>query len=101
MTFKLKPLGDRVIVKPLEGENLTKSGIVIPDTAKEKPQRGSVLAVGPGTRDEDENLKPIQLQEKDIVLFGKYAGTKIKIDGDEILILSIDDILAKIEGDSK
>ncbi|MBM3146189.1 MAG: co-chaperone GroES [Chloroflexi bacterium] len=99
MTFELKPLGGRVIVKPIEQDTVTDSGIVIPDTAKEKPQRGIVLAVGPGKRDEDGEIIPIPLQENDTVLFGKYAGSKVKMDGDEILILSIDDILAKIEGD--
>ena len=93
--MKLKPLRDRVIVKPIEQDTVTTGGIVIPDSAKEKPQKGTVLAVGPGTRDEDGNLQSIDLKENDTVLFGKYAGNKIKIDGEEILILSIDDILAK------
>ena len=93
--MKLKPLRDRVIVKPIEQDTVTTGGIVIPDSAKEKPQKGTVLAVGPGARDEDGNLQSIDLKENDTVLFGKYAGNKIKIDGEEILILSIDDILAK------
>jgi chaperonin GroES len=104
MAYKLKPLGNRVMIKPLEDESITSGGIIIPDTAKEKPQRGKVLAVGPGTRDGDGELFPIDLKENEIVIFGKYAGDKLKIDGEEIMILSIDDILAKLsisKGDMK
>lgn len=101
MKNKIKPLGDRVIIQPLEEKNITESGIMIPDTAKENPQRGKVLAVGPGSRDEDGDLLPIDLIENDIVIFKKYAGNKLKIDGEEIMILSSDEILAKIKPNKK
>jgi chaperonin GroES len=101
MTIKLKPLGDRVIVRPLEEDTTTASGIIIPDTAKEKPQKGVVLAVGPGARDEDGNLSSIDLKENDIVIFGKFSGNKIKVDGEDILFLSSDEILAKIKPNKK
>ena len=94
---KLKPLGARVVVKALEREEITKSGIVLPDTAKEKPQEGKVLAVGPGDRDEDGKRIPVELKEGDRVLFQKYAGTEFKMDGEELLILSEKDILAIVE----
>jgi len=94
---KLKPLGSRVVVKALEREEITKSGIVLPDTAKEKPQEGKVLAVGPGDRDEDGKRIPVELKEGDRVLFQKYAGTEFKMDGEELLILSEKDILAIVE----
>ena len=94
---KLKPLGSRVVVKALEREEITKSGIVLPDTAKEKPQEGKVLAVGPGDRDEDGKRIPVELKEGDRVLFQKYAGTEFKLDGEELLILSEKDILAIVE----
>ena len=96
--LKLKPLGARVVVKALEREEVTKSGIVLPDTAKEKPQEGKVLAVGPGERDEDGKRIPVELKEGDRVLFQKYAGTEFKLDGEELLILSEKDILAILEG---
>ena len=94
---KLKPLGARVVVKALEREEITKSGIVLPDTAKEKPQEGKVLAVGPGDRDESGKRIPVELKEGDRVLFQKYAGTEFKLDGEELLILSEKDVLALIE----
>lgn len=96
--LKLKPLGGRVVVKALDREEVTKSGIVLPDTAKEKPQEGRVLAVGPGERDEDGERIPVELKEGDRVLFQKYAGTEFKLDGEELLILAEKDILATIEG---
>ncbi len=96
MVQKLKPLGDRVLVRPIEQETTTKTGIVIPDTVKEKPQRGSVLAVGPGIPDEDGNCCPIALKENDVVLFDRYAGSKVKLNGEELLILNQADILALI-----
>ena len=96
--LKLKPLGARVVVKALEREEITKSGIVLPDTAKEKPQEGKIIAVGPGDRDEDGKRIPVELKEGDRVLFQKYAGTEFKLDGEELLILSEKDILATLEG---
>jgi len=96
-TKRLKPLGSRVVVKPLEREEMTKSGIVLPDTAKEKPQEGKVLAVGPGDRDEDGKRIPVELKEGDKVLFQKYAGTEFKIDDEELLIISEKDILAIVQ----
>ena len=94
---KLQPLGDRVVVQPAEREETTKSGIVIPDTAKEKPQRGSVIAVGKGRRDEDGERIPMDVSVGDTVLFAKYAGTEFKFEDEEYLILSEKDILAKVD----
>ena len=94
--MKVKPLADRVIVKPIEVEEKTKSGIVLPDTAKEKPQEGEVVAVGPG-RYEDGKLIPMNVKQGDRVLFAKYAGTEIKIDDEEYLIMRESDILGIIE----
>ena len=95
---KLKPLGARVVVKPLEREDITKSGIVLPDTAKEKPQEGKVLAVGPGDRHPDTGERiPVELKEGDRILFQKYAGTEFKLDDEELLILSEKDVLAQVE----
>ena len=96
----LKPLGDRVIVEVLDEEEVTTSGIVLPDTAKEKPQRGRVLAVGPG-RYEDGKLVPIDLSTDDEVVFSKYGGTEVKFGVDEYLILRESDILAKVAKSSK
>lgn len=93
--MKLVPLEDRVIVKILEEEEKTSSGIVLPDTAKEKPQKATVLAVGPG-RYVDDDLIPIDLKEGDVVVFAKYGGTEIKVEGEELLILRASDILAKV-----
>ena len=93
---KLRPLGDRVVVRPSEREETTKSGIVIPDTAKEKPQRGTVIAVGEGRRDEDGDRIPMDVSVGDTVLFAKYAGTEFKFEDEEYLILSEKDILAKV-----
>lgn len=97
MSINLKPLGDRVIVKPVEQEEVTKSGIYLPESAKEKPQQGEVLAVGPGARDEDGERIAMDVKVGDIVLYGKYSGTEIKIEGDKVLILKEGDILAIVE----
>lgn len=98
MATGLKPLGDRIVVKPLSREEVTKSGIVLPDTAKEKPQEGSVLAVGPGRILDNGQRIPVELKEGDRVLFAKYAGTEFKRDDEELLILSEKDVLAVITG---
>ncbi|WP_298421542.1 co-chaperone GroES [Rhodoblastus sp.] len=88
-----RPLHDRVVLRRLEGEEKTKGGIIIPDTAKEKPQEGEVVAVGPGARDEVGNLIPLDVKAGDRVLFGKWSGTEVKIDGQELLIMKESDIL--------
>ena len=95
MAATLQPLADRVLVKPIEKEEKTKSGIYIPDTAKEKPQEGKVLAVGPGKMSDDGKLIPMNLKVGDIVIYSKYGGTEIKVDDDELIILRESDILAK------
>ena len=95
---KLEPLGDRVVVQPAGREETTKSGIVIPDTAKEKPQRGTIIAVGKGRRDDDGDRIPMDVSVGDTVLFAKYAGTEFKLEDEEYLILSEKDILAKVDG---
>jgi chaperonin GroES len=92
----LQPLGDRLIVEILDEEETTISGIVLPDTAKEKPQRGKVLAVGPGSRDEDGKYIKMDVEEGDEIIFSKYGGTEIKIGVDEVLILRETDVLAKV-----
>ena len=92
----LKPLGDRLIVEALEEEAMTVSGIVLPDTAQEKPQRGRVLAVGPGPRDEDGNYIKMELEPGDEIIFSKYGGTEIKLGTDDYLILRESDVLAKV-----
>ena len=94
---KLQPLGDRVVIKPMAREEMTKSGIVLPDTAKEKPQEGTVLAVGPGAFDNDGKRIAVDVKKGDKVLYAKYAGTEFKVDGDELLIVSQKDILAIVE----
>jgi len=95
--MNLKPLGDRVVVKPLEeSETRTPSGLVIPDTAKEKPQTGEVIAVGPGARDEDGNRIPVDVSVGDLVLYSKYGGTEVKHEGVEYLVVSERDILAVV-----
>jgi chaperonin GroES len=91
--MKFRPLHDRVVVKRIEAEEKTAGGIIIPDTAKEKPQQGEVVAVGPGGRDEAGKLVPIDLQVGDRVLFGKWSGTEVKIDGTEYLIMKENDIM--------
>lgn len=95
--MKLKPLNDRVLVKRLETEEKTAGGIIIPDTAQEKPQKGKVVAAGPGRLDEDGKEVKMSVKKGDVVLFSKYAGTEIKIDGEEHLIMREDDILAVFE----
>jgi chaperonin GroES len=92
----LQPLGDRLIVEALEEEETTSSGIVLPDTAKEKPQRGRVLAVGPGARNDRGELIPLEVAEGDEIVFSKYGGTEIKLGADEYLILRESDVLAKV-----
>jgi chaperonin GroES len=94
MAFKMQPLADRLVVKPIAREEVTKGGIVLPDTAKEKPQEGEVLAVGPGRMTEDGKRIPMDLKVGDIVLYSKYGGTEIKIEGDELMILRESDVLA-------
>jgi len=97
MATKLQPLGDRVIVEPIEREATTPSGIVLPETAKERPMEGLVIAVGPGRLQDDGTYKPLDVAEGDRVIYAKYAGTEVKLDGDKkVLILKEQDILAKI-----
>ncbi len=94
---KLRPLGDRVVIKPTPREEMTKSGIVLPDTAKEKPQEGVILAVGPGRILDDGKREQVDVKEGQKVLYAKYAGTEFKVDGDDLLIVSQKDILAIVE----
>ncbi|MCL4544408.1 MAG: co-chaperone GroES [Chloroflexi bacterium] len=94
MATKLKPLGDRVVVRPLTREETTRSGIVLPDTAKEKPQEGEVIAVGPGRVDDQGKRVPMEVSLGDKVLYAKFSGTEVKIDGEEVLVLSERDVLA-------
>ena len=94
---KLRPLGDRIVVKPTPREEMTKSGIVLPDTAKEKPQEGEVLSVGPGKVLDDGSRSAMDVQVGDKVLYAKYAGTEFKVEGDDLLIISQKDILAIVE----
>ena len=96
--MKFKRLHDRIVIRRLEGEEKTKAGIIIPDTAKEKPQEGEVVAVGPGGRDEAGKLIPIDLKAGDRVLFGKWSGTEVKIDGEELLIMKESDVMGVLEG---
>ena len=95
MATKLQPLADRVVIKPMPKEDMTKSGIVLPDTAKEKPMEGKVIAVGPGTLNDDGKRVPLDVKVGDTVIYAKYAGTEIKEDGEELIILRESDILAK------
>ena len=95
--MKLKPLGDRLIVRAIEEEETTASGIVLPDTAKEKPQEGTVIAVGPGRFDDNGKRIPLDVQVGDVVLYSKYGGTEVKYAGEEYLVLSARDVLAVIE----
>ena len=97
MTLNLKPLGDRVVVEPLEQEDMTASGLVLPETAKEKPQKGTILAAGPGARDEEGKRVVLDVAVGDTVLFAKYAGTEFKVDGKKLLILKESDLLAIVE----
>ena len=96
MADKLVPLGDRVVVKALEEEEITKGGILLPDTAKEKPQKGEVIAVGPGKLSDDGKRQPMEVKKGDKVIYAKYAGTEVKIEDEEFLILRESDILAKL-----
>jgi chaperonin GroES len=91
--MQFRPLHDRVVVEPLEHEETTAGGIIVPDTAKEKPMRGKVLAIGPGTRGEDGTLQPLDVKKGDTVLYGKYSGTEVKIDDKEALIMRESDIM--------
>jgi chaperonin GroES len=95
--MKFRPLQDRVLIRRLEGEEKTAGGIIIPDTAKEKPMEGEVIAAGPGTRGEDGKLHPLDVKTGDRVLFGKWSGTDVKIDGEELVIVKESDILGIIE----
>jgi chaperonin GroES len=94
--LKFRPLHDRVVVKRIDADEKSKGGIIIPDTAKEKPQEGEVVAVGPGGRDESGKLIPIDIKSGDRVLFGKWSGTEVKLDGDELLIMKESDIMGVI-----
>ena len=95
MAIKLEPLGDRLVIKTIEREEMTKSGLVLPETAKEKPQEGEVLAVGPGRMSEDGKRIAMDIKVGDIVIYAKYGGTEIKIDDEELMILRESDVLAK------
>ena len=97
MAINLKPLGDRVVVEPVEQEEMTASGLVLPETAKEKPQKGVVLAAGPGTRDDDGKRVGLDVSVGETVLFAKYAGTEFKVDGKKLLILKESDLLAIVD----
>ena len=96
--MKFRPLHDRVVVRRIEEDERTRGGIIIPDTAKEKPMQGEVIAVGPGARDEQGKLVPLEVKKGDKVLFGKWSGTEVKINGEELLIMKESDILGIIEG---
>lgn len=98
MTISVKPLGNRVVVEPIEQEDVTASGIVLPDTAKEKPQQGLILAAGPGDRDDSGKRIAMEVKVGDKVLFAKYAGTELKMDGKKLLILRETDLLGIVEG---
>ena len=97
MSISLKPLGSRVVVEPVEQEEVTAGGIVLPETAKEKPQKGKVLSTGPGERDDDGERIPMDVSVGDTVLYAKYAGTEIKVEGQKLLILKESDLLAIVE----
>ena len=99
--MKFRPLHDRVVIKRIDAEDKTKGGIIIPDTAKEKPQEGEVIAVGPGARDESGKLVPLDLKAGDRILFGKWSGTEVKLDGEDLLIMKESDVMGVIEGAAK
>ena len=101
MAINLKPLGDRVVVEPIEQDEMTPSGLVLPETAKEKPQKGVVVAAGPGARDEDGKRISLDVSVGETVLFAKYAGTEFKVDGKKLLILKESDLLAIVTPDEK
>jgi chaperonin GroES len=96
--MNFRPLHDRVVVKRVDSEEKTKGGIIIPDTAKEKPQEGEVIAVGPGARDEAGKIVPLDVKAGDRILFGKWSGTEVKIDGEDLLIMKESDIMGIVEG---
>jgi len=96
-TMKFRPLYDRILVERVESEEVTKGGIILPDSAKEKPQQGKVIAVGHGRRTEDGKLVPLEVKAGDLVLFGKYSGSEVKIEGNEYLIMKEDDVLGLVE----
>jgi chaperonin GroES len=96
--MKFRPLHDRVVVRRLEGEEKTAGGIIIPDTAKEKPQEGEIIAVGAGARDESGKIVPLDVKNGDRVIFGKWSGTEVKIDGEDLLIMKESDIMGVVEG---
>jgi chaperonin GroES len=96
--MKFRPLHDRLVVRRLESEAKTAGGIIIPDTAKEKPQEGEVIAVGPGARDETGKLVPLDVKDGDRILFGKWSGTEVKIDGEDLLIMKESDVMGVLEG---
>jgi chaperonin GroES len=96
--MQFRPLHDRVVVRRIEEDERTKGGIIIPDTAKEKPQQGEVIAVGPGARDEKGVIQPLDVKAGDRVLFGKWSGTEVKIDGEELLIMKESDLMGVLEG---
>src|SRR6201981_4030778 len=96
--MQFRPLHDRVVIRRLEQEEKTAGGIIIPDTAKEKPQEGEVIAIGPGARDEHGKLQPLDLKAGDRVLFGKWSGTEVKIDGEELIIMKESDVMGVVEG---
>jgi chaperonin GroES len=98
--MQFRPLHDRVVVRRIEEDERTKGGIIIPDTAKEKPQQGEVIAVGPGARDEKGVIQPLDVKAGDRVLFGKWSGSEVKIDGEELLIMKESDIMGVLEGAS-
>jgi len=95
--MQFRPLHDRVVVRRVDAEEKTKGGIIIPDTAKEKPQEGEVIAVGPGARDENGKIQPLDVQVGDRILFGKWSGTEVRIDGEELLIMKESDIMGVVE----
>ena len=99
--MSFRPLGDRVLVRRVEEESKTKGGIIIPDTAKEKPQEGEVLAAGPGARDEDGKRIPMDVKAGDRILFGKWSGTEVKIDGEDLIIMKESDILGLVDAPAK
>ena len=99
--MKFRPLHDRVVVRRIDAEEKTAGGIIIPDTAKEKPQQGEVVAVGPGALDEHGKLRPLDVQPGDTVLFGKWSGTEVKIDGEELLIMKESDLMGVLESRGK
>ncbi|MBK1622797.1 MULTISPECIES: co-chaperone GroES [Hyphomicrobiales] len=98
--MKFRPLHDRVVVRRLESEEKTKGGIIIPDTAKEKPQEGEVIAVGPGARDDNGQVQALDVKVGDRILFGKWSGTEVKIDGEDLLIMKESDIMGVIDSES-